>query len=99
MDDQRRSTGRKEWPCVGVNDQEKPCNQNLGNVIAGELVIDLSAVEIVNSEGVNVVLTCKQCGRPKRWFAKESAVQKAYLDYQNRSTAQQVVNMLNAQRT
>ncbi len=93
MDEQARFTGRKLWPCVGVNDQEKPCDQNLGNVIAGELVIDLTAVEIVNSEGVNVVLTCKNCGRPKRWFAKESAVQKAFHDYDRRGIAQEVVNV------
>jgi hypothetical protein len=87
---QRELTGRKLWPCVnndGQIDPSSPCETNLGFVVGGELVIEMSSVAAINTEGCNVVLTCANCGRPKRWFSKKSAVQAAFYKYQERDVA------------
>lgn len=63
------------WPCV-----DPACGTNLGNIANGELVIDLDGVKIVNTQGINVVLTCAKCGRPKVWFSKPSAIKVAFVD-------------------
>ena len=62
------------WPCVDL-----ACNEILGHIANGELAVDTSKA-MVNSDGVNMVLTCLKCGKPKTWFAKAPAVQNAFVD-------------------
>lgn len=76
---------RKDWPCANQD-----CAKNLGTVINGELVIELSATANVNTNGANIELTCSQCGRVKTWYAKEAAIFKAYRDYERRGVARAI---------
>ncbi len=91
--------GRKEWPCVDpecmvdvfVNGEAVKRRTNLGTVVDGELAVDLSNVSVISSNGVNMVLTCAVCGKPKTWFAKESACLIAVENYRARRSAQELV--------
>lgn len=63
------------WPCV-----DPACGTNLGNISNGELVIALDGVKLINTQGINLVLTCVKCGKPKVWFSKPSAIKVAFVD-------------------
>ena len=76
---------RKAWPCPN-------CGTNLGTVVSGEIAVD-RVVELINTQGVNLVLTCPQCGRPKVWYAKEDAVLTASQRVQARLIAQAMRNL------
>lgn len=65
----------RAWPCI---EQANKCPGILGNIVGGEISINLQDVSIVNTDGVNLVLTCKFCGKPKTWFCKDSAVVNAF---------------------
>ncbi len=76
---------RKAWPCP-------TCGTNLGTVVGGEITVD-PVVELVNTQGVNLVLTCPQCGKPKVWYAKEDAVLTASKRVEARLIAQAMRNL------
>lgn len=78
---------RKQWPCPNTD-----CGANLGTVVNGELVIDLTSVVNISTNGANVELLCK-CGRTKTWYAKEAAVAKAYREYEHRGIARALQEM------
>lgn len=58
-----RSYNKVHWHCA-----ETTCDNTLGVVIDGDLIVDLDSVVTVNTEGTSVVLTCAECGRAKSWF-------------------------------
>ena len=47
------------WPCVDM-----ACGNVLGSIAMGELAIDKDNCAAVNTDGVNVILTCQRCGKP-----------------------------------
>lgn len=80
---------RKEWPCSS-------CQSNLGFVVNGEFAASLTSIANVTTNGVNTVYVCKNCGRQKVWFAKESAVNDAFSKNQAEAIAQRLANLLGA---
>ncbi len=64
-----------DWPCVDLE-----CKTVLGRIASGELTVIQENVAVTNTQGVNLVLTCRGCGRPKVWFAKAPAVETSFID-------------------
>lgn len=61
-----------KWPCQ--------CGVNLGNVAFGELQVSKDGCANINTDGVNLVLTCITCGTTKVWFAKAPSIENAFMD-------------------
>ena len=77
------------WPCVDM-----ACGNVLGSIAMGELAIDKDNCAAINTDGVNVILTCQGCGKPKTWFAKAPAVESAFID----TLAQKLARLLDSRR-
>lgn len=63
-----------KWYCVTQN-----CDNVLGHVLHRDLVLDLSAITTVNTDGTALAVTCSECGMPKVWYpGAEDALIGAY---------------------
>lgn len=79
----------KKWPCPNPD-----CSRNLGTITKGELVVDKDSVANINTEGINLVLVCKNCGRVKVWFAKPKDMKVNFLDMMTDEIAGKVLDMI-----
>ena len=66
-------TDSGKWPCAN-------CGENLGNIAFGELAVLKEGCAVINTDGVNLVLTCAKCGVTKVWFAKAPSIENAFID-------------------
>lgn len=58
------------WTCIS-------CSAELGEVVAGELVV-LVPAKNARTRGVNLVLTCPKCGAEKVWYSSDPIVRAVY---------------------
>lgn len=56
-------TNRGMWLCI-------ECGDSLGNVVGGELH---PTVPSIRTSGVNLVVTCPNCGFVKTWYTSDSS--------------------------
>lgn len=61
---------RKPWPCGCQLDDGGVCEKQLGYIVGGELITE----NLVNTDGVNLIILCPGCGRPKVWYPQPQKI-------------------------
>jgi hypothetical protein len=59
------SKQKVNWYCTN---RAGGCQNVLGNIADGELVINLENVVTINTYGTSLVVSCEKCGSVKLWY-------------------------------
>lgn len=71
--------GSKVWTCYNRScTDESGDRTRLGTIVNGELQLNKAFAQ-VNTDGASIVVVCPNCGRPNRWWPKDSDLVEATL--------------------